>query len=313
MTVNQALSAGTSLLTANDPGKANIETPGLDASLLLAEVLGTDRSGLIIKGNEEIKPGNNECYLELIRRRLDGECVAYILGRKEFYGLDFIVNPTVLVPRPETEILVEACLERIKMLREQNSNPVNLKILDLCTGSGAIAIALKHEVPDLEVWATDISRDALNVARNNCLNLISGINQSGKNHSGSGNPNADTASINFIQSNLFENINGTFDMIVSNPPYILSCAIKTLAPEIHHEPRLALDGGEDGLGIIKRIIQDAGEYLTSGGFLLLEADPGQFNEIERVLIDNNFGDFQIIKDLMGNKRTIKCRKEILFF
>jgi len=262
----------------------------LDASLLLAEVLNVSRSSLIAANSRPLDEASLAAFRAFVKRRLAGECTAYILGRKEFYGLDFQVNPAVLVPRPDTETLVEAALEEIKRLAE-TSQPV--RVLDLCTGSGAIAIALKHTMPELEVWAADISGEALAVARANAARLLP--------------PN----SIHFCHSDLFSALSSPFHLIVSNPPYIPTAEIAGLAPEVRGEPLLALDGGDDGLAIISRIISGAPQFLSSvnssGGSLLLEADPRQMERIAALLQQAGFTAIQTHPDLSGAGRVIGGR------
>ena len=262
----------------------------LDASLLLAEVLNTSRSSLIAADSRPLDEASLAAFRALVKRRLDGECVAYILGRKEFYGLDFQVTPAVLVPRPDTETLVEAALDVIKQLAPTNQP---LRVLDLCTGSGAIAIALKHTMPELEVWAADISAEALAVARANAARLLP------------------PDSIHFCHSDLFSALSPPFHLIVSNPPYVPTAEIAGLDPEVRGEPLLALDGGSDGLDIIGRIISGAPQFLCSNGALLLEADPRQMERIAALLplVGGplvGFTDIQIRRDLSGKERVIVC-------
>ncbi|MDR2537497.1 MAG: peptide chain release factor N(5)-glutamine methyltransferase, partial [Treponema sp.] len=175
---------------------AGIETPALDASVLLAAVLHTDRAGLIIDGERTVSDEARGAYTRALERRLGGECVAYIVGRKEFWGLDFTVTPDVLVPRPDTETLVEAALSQAAHWMSGATG----EILDLCTGSGAVAIALKHERPTVHIVASDISPAALVVARQNALRLL-----------------GDAEAIHFIESDLFNKIDGQFDLITANP------------------------------------------------------------------------------------------------
>ena len=294
----------------------------LDASLLLAEVLNTTRSSLIAADSRPLTESSLAAFRALVKRRLDGECTAYILGRKEFYDLDFQVNPTVLVPRPDTETLVEAALGELKQLAATpKQQPL---VVDLCTGSGAVAIALKHTMPELEVWAADISAEALEVARANAARLLP------------------PDSIHLFQGDLFEallppekctrtgermiekmqhgvgqvktaaSINSEgpptpyslLPLIVSNPPYIPSAEIAGLAPEVRGEPLLALDGGGDGLDIIRRIISGAPQFLCPGGVLLLEADPRQMERITALLQQAGFMDIQTRRDLSGKDRVI---------
>jgi release factor glutamine methyltransferase len=213
-----------------------------------------------------------------------GECTAYILGRKEFRCLDFTVTPDVLVPRPETETLVEAALAL--------GNGQNLTVLDLCTGSGAVAIALKYESPSIELYASDISPKALTIARENARRILGtrGI-------------------IHFLEADLFTPLTlsrfpGSFSLITVNPPYIASGEIATLAREVRGEPLLALDGGEDGLSLIRRIITEAPAFLLPGGSLLMEADPRQMALITLILKEKGYRDIRTYQDLSGQDRVI---------
>jgi len=258
----------------------SIETPELDATILLAEVLGIDRSSLILKDFEYVSPEEEKRYEDLLKRRINGECVAYILGRKEFWGLEYIVSENVLVPRPETETIVEAALSYIDLFP-------SCTLLDLCTGSGAIGIALKYERPEINVFASDISSSALKIAEENAKRLVNG-------------------EISFIESDLFNRINGTFNIIVSNPPYIPLNTIDDLAMEVRREPRISLDGGKDGLEIIERLIINAKDYLFSEGILLIEADPCQMLAINDIFIANNYHNVRFYNDLSGQKRVISA-------
>jgi release factor glutamine methyltransferase len=290
MTIREALAEGTASLTA-----ADIETPSLDSSLLLAEILNTSRSSLTADGNDLVSQESLTAFRQLIKRRQSGECAAYILGRKEFYGLEFLVNPSVLVPRPDTETLVETAFKRI------GSGEQPPRVLDLCTGSGAIAIALKHTMPELEVWATDISAEALETAQKNAACLLP--------------PN----SIRFLQGDLYDALAPLssshfplpsslftfhFSLLLSNPPYIPTTDLLSLSPEVRMEPALALDGGDDGLHIIRKIVSRAPEFLCKGGCLLLEADPRQMTAIASFYKEAGFSDIQTHKDLSGKERVI---------
>jgi len=293
MTIREALAEGGAAL-----GAAGIESPGLDASLLLARVLGAGRSALIAASCDPLREEALAAFRGLITRRLGGECVAYILGKKEFRGFEFLVNPSVLVPRPDTETLVEAALE-IQGTGNSGDGAAadggRRLVLDLCTGSGAIAISLKREMPELEVWAADISAEALQIAEANAQRLLP------------------PDSIRFLRGNLFEaltasvprvSVSPLFSLIVSNPPYVPTEEIKTLSREVQKEPRLALDGGADGLDIIRKIIAAAPDYLCPGGWLLLEADPGQMKSIAGLLEENGFAGIQTYRDLAGRERVI---------
>jgi len=270
------LSEGTGLLA-----EKGIATPALDAALLLAEVTGFSREKLYTHPDHQVSEEQSERYFEFLTRRQNGECTAYILGRKEFWGLDFSVTPAVLVPRPDTEILVETALSLL-------CPPA--VVLDLCTGSGAVAIALKHQCPALDVWASDISQSALEIARGNAKRL--------------GCP------VNFVQGDLFTALPAgaetvrSFRLITANAPYIASAHIETLAVEVRQEPRLALDGGSDGLEIIRRIIREAPPHLEAGGFLVLEADPSQMGTIALLMKERGFHKPELFPDLSGQNRVI---------
>ena len=290
MTIKEALVEGGRVLALPCPS-AFIDTPELDASLLLSETLHKSREELIILGDEPVAEPLLRDYFALLDRRRSGECIAYILGRKEFCGLQFAVSPSVLVPRPDTEILFEAALDNIDNMTGQMENK-NISVLDLCTGSGALAISLKNERPQIDITASDISVEALETAKLNAASLLD--HEHG---------------INFIQSGLFEKITGKFNIIVSNPPYIPSRDMGALSPEVRREPALALDGGRDGLDLIRQIITQAGNYLHCKGVLLLEAAPGQMPEIRALLEQHDFGGIRIRKDLAGRDRVICSRSQ----
>jgi len=276
ITIQKLLSEGSSLLASN-----GIDTAALDAALLLSEVTGLSREKLYTHPDHPVGEEQRKRYFEFLARRQNGECTAYILGRKEFWGLDFAVTPAVLVPRPDTEILVEAALCLL-------CPPA--AVLDLCTGSGAAAIALKKQCPALDVWASDISQNALEIARINAQRL--------------------GCAITFIQSDLFEAFNNSaepmprFRLISANAPYIASAHIETLAAEVRQEPCLALDGGSDGLDIIRRIIREAPPYLEAGGSLVLEADPSQMEIIALLMKERGFREPELFRDLSGQNRVI---------
>jgi release factor glutamine methyltransferase len=275
-TIKEVLLLGTSLLRS-----ANIETPQLDASLLLAHLLHVEKSRLVLMHNDSVSDKTFQEFTSLMKHRIDGENVAYLIGKKEFWGLPFKVNSSVLVPRPDTEILVEAALHWIK-----SQSKKHLCVIDICTGSGAIAIALKHECPNVTIEASDISEVALKVASENVRNLL-----------GDG-------AIKLYQSNLLDDISGKFDLIVSNPPYVPSGIIPSLSKEVQREPLLALDGGEDGLDLIRVLVSAAAKKLNPDGKIFLEADSEQMSAIKVILQENCFVDNEIVKDLAGLDRVI---------
>lgn len=309
MTAGEALSRGTALLTqALTRGKAVPRaapvSPGLDAALLLGDILGTDRAGLTLADRKPVSPEALAAYERSLERRCAGESVAYILGRKEFRGLDFSVTADVLVPRPDTETLVEAALARL----DSRLPAGTLCLLDLCTGSGAVAVSLKRERPDLTVYASDISEAALRVARINARRLLL---QPGPLPAESAPPSP--PGVRFVRGDLFAALEElpeperTFDLITANPPYVPSGLIDGLAPEVRREPRPALDGGTDGMDLIRRIVGEAPAYLRPGGDILLEADPSQMREIGDLLASRGYNDIQLYRDLAGHRRVIGGR------
>jgi release factor glutamine methyltransferase len=270
-TINTLLIEGKLLL------KDNVDTPDLDASLLLADALGCSRTQLLCAASESVSEKAEIAYKNALKQRLSGECVAYIVGYKEFWGLRFMVNSSTLTPRPDTETLVEAALAVADASGARSC-------LDLCAGSGAVAIALKHERSHLAVSGSDISKSVLDVAR--------------------ANAEAHHVDVQWIASDLFDRIEGYFDIIVSNPPYIPTSMIAELAPEVRKEPRLALDGGADGLDSIKKIIVEAKTRLNQGGALLMEADPRQMPAVAELLRENKWQAIRTYKDLSGCERVI---------
>jgi release factor glutamine methyltransferase len=289
MTICEALAQGGAVLKT-----AGIDTFSLDASLLLASILNISRSSLIARGTEVLKEENLNKFNLFIDRRKKGECAAYITGNKEFFGLNFTVNPNVLVPRPDTEILVEAALEHLKTFNIDNKDKNKICVLDLCTGCGAIAVSIKHEMPEIEICGADISAQALEIAKENAERLTS------------------NDLINFFHGDLYDALpeaNSSFSLIVSNPPYIPTDEIQTLAAEVRNEPLIALDCGKSGLKIIERIIEKAPDFLQHGGLLLLEASPRQMEKLSFLLVNRGFMDIKLYKDLSGQDRVIGGKYE----
>lgn len=275
MQIQEILSSTIKQLNSN-----NVEEPNNKAKRLLAFVLNVPKEFLIINDNKELNKKQEVKYKKFIERLIQGEPIQYIIGKQEFMGIDLIVTNDVLIPQPDTEILVE---ETIKVAKQYDKP----KILDLCTGSGAIAIAIKKYIPEAEIVASDLSSKALRIANNNDR----------------------TKKIRFILSDLFENINEKFDIIVSNPPYIKTEEIKTLSKEVQNEPLMALDGGQDGLYFYEKIIKQANSYLNQNGYLCLEIGENQKNEIiKKIQYNGKYTNIQTYKDLGGNDRVITCKK-----
>ena len=316
MTIQETLAEGTKLLKSPS-ASSHIDTPALDASLLLSEILRKSRAELIAHANASIAENDRDAFFRLLERRRNGECIAYILGRREFHGLEFSVNPHVLVPRPDTETLVEAALEYIDSRQSPDTQQDHelgehsLSLLDLCTGSGAVAISLastlKNEHPSLTITASDISPEALETAALNADRLLDERLLNGRLSGDNHNSVRFIKSVRFIQSDLFESIPEKFDIIVSNPPYVPSDELAALAPEVQREPRLALDGGDGGMVLIKKIIAQAPGHLLHGGILLLEAGPGQMPDIRAILAAHGFSGVRLHKDLADRDRVISGR------
>ena len=258
----------------------NIEECANKARRLLAFMLNVEKEYLITHDNLEITEKQMKEYNKCIEQIIQGKPIQYIIGKQEFMGIEFIVNENVLIPQPDTEILVEKTIEILKTCTEP-------KVLDLCTGSGAIAISIKQYVTNANVFASDISKEALKIARiNDRDNKIS-----------------------FIYSDLFENIKDKFDIIVSNPPYILTEEIKTLSNEVQSEPHLALDGGTDGLYFYRKIVEQAHSHLNENGYLCLEIGEDQKEKVVELIKQNGgYKDIKTYKDLGDNDRVIICKK-----
>lgn len=264
--------------------QAGIEEAVLDARLLLEYVCGTDRNYLFAHGDEPVSDNRKESYVNLIDRRAEHIPLQHITGSQEFMGLSFQVNDKVLIPRQDTELLVEEVMLRLHD---------GMSILDVCTGSGCILLSLLQYSNDCNGLGLDISGEALLVAEQNKNNL--GL------------------SAEFLESNLFSALEtdeamekwGKFDIIVSNPPYIETEVVGTLAEEVKdHEPMLALDGGKDGLDFYRKIAKEAGTYLNRGGMLFLEIGYNQGEAVTKLLKESGFRDVQLKKDYAGLDRIV---------
>ncbi len=261
---------------------AGVEEAALDARLLLEHVCGTNRNYLLVHGDNEVTAEQEKSYFQGIEKRAQRIPLQYITGVQNFMGLDFTVNSHVLIPRQDTEILVE------EVLRQMWDG---VRILDMCTGSGCILISLLHYSNWCEGVGADISEKALEVASGNAAQLLN----SEKRYS-------------FVRSNLYENVEGEFDIIVSNPPYIRTDVIGTLMPEVkEHEPRQALDGFEDGLHFYRRIVEESNAYLKHGGMLYFEIGHDQGQEVSDLMKQAGFADVQVVKDYAGHDRVVYGR------
>lgn len=279
------------------------ETPRLDVDCFLQKILSCDKTSLLMNSRQELSDPQVILMNSFVAERKKGLPVAYIIREKEFYGYSFYVTPDVLIPKPDTEILVE---EAVRLLKEKISAcEKTLKVLDMCTGSGCIAISVFRSLIDSEqiplskmpeFILADISSGALNIARKNGALLLSPEEQK---------------KFLFVETNLFENISGRFDVLLTNPPYIPHGMVDELLKDGRSEPRLALDGddekSEDGLFLIRRILKSAPDYLEPQSVLLMET--GEYNAEAASVIagEEGFAEVSILKDLEGQLRVVKGR------
>lgn len=271
MTYHEALKLGEKVLET-----ASIVETKLDAWLLLEMVCKIDRSFYYLHMEDDLLEEQVSEYEIALKKRAEHVPLQYIVGETEFMGLKFKVNSSVLIPRQDTETLVEEALKVITP---------GMRVLDLCTGSGCIIVSILHNVADVEGYAIDISKQALNVAKENAK--LNGV------------------AVNFERSDLFDNVTGTFDVIVSNPPYIPSLEVVKLMPEVgSFEPLEALDGKEDGLYFYREIIASCKEYLKPEGRILFEIGYDQGEAVRAMLLDAGFKEVCVIKDLAHNDRVV---------
>ena len=251
----------------------------LDAWYLLEHIIGHDRSWYFLHMQEQVSYDMEEEYKRLLQLRGTHKPLQQITGKAYFMGLEFTVNEHVLIPRQDTEILVEEALKRMSE---------HARILDLCTGSGCILLSLLYNKNKAEGIGIDISEDALEVARYNGYEL--------------------NICAEFIKSNLLEKAEGAFDLIVSNPPYIPAKVIEGLMEEVRdYEPHLALDGGEDGLDFYRRIVAEAGAYLNPGGWLIMEIGQEQGEAVRQMLLQAGYEEIEVVQDLAGLDRVVLGR------
>lgn len=268
---------------AEDFGKRGLPSARLDAELLLCHVLGLRRIDLLLERERELSAGELGTYRALIQRRRRAEPVAYLVGTREFYGLPFRVDARVLVPRPDTETLVDVALARTRAV------DLAARALDLCTGSGCVALALARSRPTWSVTGVDLSPDALAVARDNAARL--GLVQN----------------VTFVQGDLDAPLPGgaRYDLLTANPPYVPTAELAELDADVRdHEPRLALDGGPDGLVVVRRVVELAASRLAEGGLLALEVGYGQAGQVAALLAARGFSGIELQRDLGGVERVV---------
>ena len=262
----------------------NFETYSLDVEVLLMNVTGFSKTQLYTNTEYLLSLEEVQKFQNFFDRRLKKEPIAYIIGMCEFMGLDFLLNNHTLIPRPDTEILVE---KAIQIINEKNFQSG----LDIGTGSGAIAISILKYCSNIQMTATDINKNAIFKAKENA------------------EKNKVLDRISFIESDLFQNVTEKFDIIISNPPYIRTNIIHQLDDNVkNYEPKLALDGGEDGLIFYKKITSKANEYLAENGFIMYEIGYDQAEDVTQILIENNFNNIEVLKDLAGLDRVIIGKK-----
>lgn len=276
MQIKEAMRKGMIKLKTND-----VKEPNLKARLLMQYILNRPREYILVHDDKQLTLRQNVDYFKLIKKLIEGVPLQHITHQQEFMKLMFYVDENVLIPRPDTEILVEEVIELAKSINAK-------KILDLCTGSGAIAVSLAKYIEGSQITATDISRKALSIAKLNATN------------------NNVEDKITFVSSDLFQNISEEkYDIIVSNPPYIKRKVIKTLDKEVKREPIIALDGGNDGLDFYKKIIGNAYQYLKYKGYLCLEIGYDQKDEvIDLINKEEKYIDTYSKKDLFDNDRIV---------
>ncbi|MBE0601095.1 MAG: peptide chain release factor N(5)-glutamine methyltransferase [Firmicutes bacterium] len=273
MTIREALRLGTETLSA-------VPDPRVDTELLLGHALPMARMALALNPAQPLTTAQEQAFRQALERRKGREPLQYILGTQSFCGVELAVNEAVLIPRPETETLCELALQRIESLQSP-------AVADICTGSGAIAVAVKVSRPDAAVWATELSPQALSVARDNARR--------------------NGADITFVQGDLMEPLQGmTFDCILSNPPYIKAGELASLQPEVRREPRMALDGGADGLRFYRRLAQDAPRHLKRGGRIWLELGDGQASDVSALFEAAGFAGVRVHSDLFGKPRVLEA-------
>lgn len=274
--------------------KGDYNNPLLDVHLMLCHILNVDRIYLYTNSDVTLDNEKANKFIELLNKRKEGYPLQYILNTQEFMGLDFFVDEGVLIPRPDTEVLVENIIDIVK--KDHLDNTKTIKIIDIGTGSGAITLSLANYIKNSFVYSVDISKKALEIANKNCNNL--GLNNK----------------VMFLEGDLLDKIDGNVinnvDVIVSNPPYIPSGDIDELQIEVSkYEPRLALDGGIDGLDFYKRIINKAPLFLKSNGLLAFEIGYNQGSDLSLLLKESKqFKGIKTIKDLGGKDRVILARK-----
>lgn len=268
--------------------KAGINDADLDAWILFEKICGLSKTEYFEKMLNEVPEENISDYFKAIEKRITHYPLQYIIGEWDFMGLTFMVNENVLIPRQDTEVLVEKAIKIVEEEFDIHGN--TMPILDMCTGSGCIGITMAKRFTNAEVTCVDISADALDVAKKNAeLNEVTNVS--------------------FVESDIFSNVTGKYDMIIANPPYISSDEVDKLMPEVReYEPRIALDGDKDGLKFYRMIIERSKEFLNYEGYILFEIGYDQREEVKELLRQKGYVDIEALKDLSGNDRVVIGRR-----
>lgn len=266
--------------------ESGAESPFLDALLLMAHTANASKEKIISRYPETVEDDIKQAFYALVKKRAEGIPVSYIRQKKEFYGLEFYVDERVLVPRPDTEVIVDYILSLM------TKNPSLKRIHDVCTGSGCIAIAIaKNARYEIDITVSDISRDALDVCKKNAKNILG-------------------RELRVVVSDLLTEVEGQFDIIVSNPPYVSTEETKLIKEKGSPEPALALDGGKDGLDMIRKLVPQALELLSPHGYLIFEHHDAQAQEAAKICSDAGFATVNCIRDLAGRRRATAAQKDL---
>ncbi len=275
MKIKELIMYGKNLLTAN-----NIEDANLISKLLAEFILNMSKAQILVNDKKEISEDEKTRYYLALIEIIQGMPIQYITNNQEFMKLNFYVDKNVLIPQPDTEILVEEVINII--------NDTSVKVLDICTGSGCIGTSIEKYTKNTTITMSDISSRALNIAKSNYIKNME-----------------DTSKVQFIQSDMFKNIKEKYDIIVSNPPYIESKEINKLEKQVQNEPHIALDGGEDGLQFYRKLANEAHKFLNENGYLCMEIGYNQKQAVIQLLKENkNYKEIYSKKDLSGNDRII---------
>lgn len=275
MKIKELIMYGKNLLTAN-----NIEDANLISKLLAEFILNMSKAQILVNDKKEISEDEKTRYYLALIEIIQGMPIQYITNNQEFMKLNFYVDKNVLIPQPDTEILVEEVINII--------NDTSVKVLDICTGSGCIGTSIAKYTKNTTITMSDISSRALNIAKSNYIKNME-----------------DTSKVQFIQSDMFKNIKEKYDIIVSNPPYIESKEINKLEKQVQNEPHIALDGGEDGLQFYRKLANEAYKFLNENGYLCMEIGYNQKQAVIQLLKENkNYKEIYSKKDLSGNDRII---------